>query len=68
MPTPGSADFCLITSLPLTQVAGHLRSCGVEIVWGPVVRMGATSALASLYFYDPDGNLVEVANDLEDLI
>jgi catechol 2,3-dioxygenase-like lactoylglutathione lyase family enzyme len=61
-PTPGSADFCLITRVPLAEVVAHLRAQGVAIVEGPVPRTGATGSLVSIYFRDPDGNLVEVAN------
>jgi catechol 2,3-dioxygenase-like lactoylglutathione lyase family enzyme len=61
-PTPGSGDFCLITEVPLEGVVEHLRSRGVEIIDGPVARTGATSRLESVYFRDPDGNLVEVSN------
>ena len=60
--TPGSGDFCLITGVPLERVVEHVRSCGVEIIEGPVSRTGATGGLESIYFRDPDGNLVEVSN------
>lgn len=61
-PTPGSGDFCLITGVPLERVVEHLGSCGIEIVEGPVSRTGATGRLESVYFRDPDGNLIEVSN------
>lgn len=61
-PTPGAADFCLITTVPLTEVAAHLAAEGVAIVEGPVQRTGATGPILSIYFRDPDRNLVEVAN------
>jgi len=61
-PTPGSADLCVIASTPLADVAAHLRECGVEVIEGPVARTGATGAMVSLYFRDPDGNLIEVSN------
>jgi catechol 2,3-dioxygenase-like lactoylglutathione lyase family enzyme len=61
-PTPGSADFCLITTAPLSEVAAHLSAEGVAIVEGQVKRTGATGPLLSIYFRDPDGNLIEVAN------
>lgn len=61
-PTPGSADFCLITSVPMVDVIAHLRAEGVTIVEGPVRRTGAIGPLLSTYFRDPDRNLVEVAN------
>ena len=61
-PQPGSADFCLITSLPITHIIEHLEKCGVEIEEGPVARTGATGPVTSVYFRDPDGNLVEISS------
>jgi catechol 2,3-dioxygenase-like lactoylglutathione lyase family enzyme len=61
-PTAGSGDFCLITSVPIAQVVEHLRACEVEILEGPVTRTGATGPIVSVYFRDPDSNLVEVSN------
>lgn len=61
-PTPGSGDFCLITSVPLAQVIEHLKHCEVTIEEGPVSRTGACGPIQSVYFRDPDGNLVEVSN------
>ena len=61
-PAPGSGDFCLLTDLPLENVIEHLDSCGVEILEGPVSRTGAVGRIESVYFRDPDGNLVEVSN------
>lgn len=61
-PTPGSADLCFITSVPLKDVMAHLRANEVTIIEGPVQRTGATGTLLSVYFRDPDGNLIEVSN------
>ena len=61
-PTPGSADLCFITAQPINQVLEHLLSSGVKIVEGPVERLGVRGAMASIYFRDPDGNLIEVSN------
>ena len=61
-PTPGSADICLITSTPLAEVLAHLKSFGVKIIGGPVERNGAKGEMMSVYFRDPDANLVEVSN------
>lgn len=61
-PTPGSADLCLITSVPLQEVISHFNSCGVTVIEGPVQRTGATGPLMSVYLRDPDMNLIEVSN------
>ena len=63
-PTPGSADLCFITPIPLADVVDHLRRCGVEVVEGPVKRTGAAGPITSVYFRDPDLNLIEVSNYL----
>jgi catechol 2,3-dioxygenase-like lactoylglutathione lyase family enzyme len=60
-PTFGSGDFCLIAAVPLDDVVAHLRAAAIAIEAGPVPRTGALGPLRSVYFRDPDGNLVEVA-------
>jgi catechol 2,3-dioxygenase-like lactoylglutathione lyase family enzyme len=60
--TPGSADLCFLTEVPVEQVVEHLTRNGVSILAGPVPRTGATGPLLSVYFRDPDGNLLEVSN------
>ncbi|XP_054851819.1 glyoxalase domain-containing protein 5 [Eublepharis macularius] len=61
-PVPGSLDICLITEKPLEQLMGHLKACGVKIEEGPVLRTGAVGPITSVYFRDPDQNLLEVSN------
>jgi catechol 2,3-dioxygenase-like lactoylglutathione lyase family enzyme len=61
-PTPGSADLCLITETPISQVMLHLQACGVDVLEGPVRRTGATGPLLSVYCRDPDDNLIEISN------
>jgi len=61
-PVPGSADLCFVTATPLTQVIEHLQACDVAILEGPVARTGALGPIMSVYFRDPDGNLIEVTN------
>jgi catechol 2,3-dioxygenase-like lactoylglutathione lyase family enzyme len=63
-PTLGSADFCLIANTPIDQVVQHLQACNVPIEAGPGKRDGATGIIMSVYFRDPDQNLVEVSNYL----
>jgi catechol 2,3-dioxygenase-like lactoylglutathione lyase family enzyme len=60
-PTLGSADLCFITQTPLSEVVEHLNSCGVKIIAGPVKRSGASGPIESVYFRDPDLNLIEVS-------
>jgi len=61
-PTPGSLDLCFITETPLEEVIAHLKAERVAIAQGPVEKTGALGAIVSVYFRDPDGNLVEVSN------
>lgn len=61
-PTPGSADLCFITSVPLAEVIAHLQACKVQVLEGPVPRTGARGPITSVYFRDPDLNLIEVSN------
>lgn len=61
-PVPGSLDLCFITETPLAEVAAHLKSNGVAIAEGPVPKTGALGPMTSIYFRDPDGNLIEVSN------
>jgi catechol 2,3-dioxygenase-like lactoylglutathione lyase family enzyme len=60
-PTVGAGDFCLITEQSIETVLAHLEACGVAVELGPVPRQGALGKMTSVYFRDPDGNLVEVA-------
>ena len=60
-PTPGSLDLCFITEGSLDEVAEHVKSCGVKIAEGPVAKTGALGSMQSIYFRDPDGNLIEVS-------
>ncbi len=61
-PTPGAIDLCFIAATPLEDVVAHLKACGVVIAAGPVEKTGALGPMMSVYFRDPDGNLVEVSN------
>ena len=61
-PMPGSGDLCFIAAEPMDDVIAHLNAQGVEIIEGPGERTGATGPINSVYFRDPDGNLIEVSN------
>ncbi|MCG7909831.1 MAG: VOC family protein [Candidatus Thiodiazotropha taylori] len=62
LPTPGSADLCFLTEVPVSEVANHLKRNQIEIIEGPVERTGAEGPILSIYLRDPDGNLLEIAN------
>ena len=61
-PTPGSADLCLLTSMPVNDVIDYFLEQHVKIIEGPVRRTGATGEIVSVYLRDPDGNLLEIAH------
>ncbi|XP_006261167.3 glyoxalase domain-containing protein 5 [Alligator mississippiensis] len=66
-PVPGSTDVCLISETPPDQLVEHLKACGVTIEEGPVSRTGAIGPITSIYFRDPDENLIEVSSYNTDL-
>ncbi|WP_409996874.1 VOC family protein [Photobacterium rosenbergii] len=57
----GSGDVCLISNWPLQEVVDHLVKQDVRIIEGPVEKSGAVGAIQSVYFLDPDKNLIEVS-------
>ncbi len=61
VPTPGSEDICFRWDGPIAEAEALLRSNNVEIILGPVPRPAADGSPGeSVYFRDPDGNLVEL--------
>ena len=58
----GSADLCFIIDTPIAEAIKELQNNNVEIIEGPVKRTGATGKIMSVYFRDPDNNLIEVSN------
>jgi catechol 2,3-dioxygenase-like lactoylglutathione lyase family enzyme len=57
----GSGDLCLITNWSMDEVIDHLKACKVTILEGPVTKSGALGPIQSVYFNDPDNNLIEVS-------
>ena len=63
-PLPGTGDLCLIVDGSIEAVVEHLGEVGIAIEEGPVDRTGAVGPLRSVYVRDPDGNLVEFAEQV----
>ena len=63
-PSAGSADLCFIANDSLDSVQAGLEQNGIPIVEGPVQRTGALGTLCSVYIRDPDGNLIEISNQI----
>ena len=57
----GSGDVCLISNWSLQEVIDHLVKQDVRIIEGPVEKSGAVGTIQSVYFLDPDKNLIEVS-------
>lgn len=65
-PTPGSLDLCFLADRPLDDIIAHLNRNGVRIEEGPVVRTGARFAIRSVYIRDPDLNLIEISEPMQE--
>lgn len=61
-PTCGSADLCFIAEADVHEIMEELRQKNIEIIEGIVDRTGAVGKIKSVYFRDPDYNLIEVSN------
>jgi len=58
---PNMGHFCLAVEREEWQaLQGRLRTHGISIHSGPVPRWGARGNGVSIYFYDPEGNEIEV--------
>ncbi|MCB1343077.1 MAG: VOC family protein [Pseudooceanicola sp.] len=60
---PGTGNFCVLSAWPVAEVARRLESAGVGIL-DRGEKSGAMGPIDSVYFHDPEGNLVEIANRL----
>ncbi len=58
----GCGDLCLVTRWPPTRVLAHLAQQDIPVTEGPVAKAGAMGPITSVYFNDPDGNLIEIAS------
>ena len=59
-PTPGAVDLCFRWTENISSAVDHLATTGIEIIEGPCVRFASDGQEGrSVYFRDPDGNLLE---------
>ena len=54
----------MIASSPVEEIVARLVERHIEILAGLDERNGAVGKIRCVYFHDPDGNLVEVSNQL----
>lgn len=58
--SPGASHICFVWPGPIEEALAHLEEQGIEIEEGPVARICARGVAQSVYFRDPDGNLLEL--------
>lgn len=60
-PTPGSIDLCFRWDAPIDSAVDLLNDHNVAIIEGPSPRTYSDGRpTLSVYFHDPDGNLIEL--------
>ncbi len=64
-PMIGGGDYCFVWPGTIAAAVAHLRGHGIAIVEGPVMRIGGRGKGMSVYFRDPDGNLLELISYAE---
>lgn len=57
--------MCFISETPMSDLIKHFVSLGITIEEGPVQKVEARGPIISIYFRDPDGNLIELSNYLK---
>lgn len=57
----GCSDFCLIADGDINDIKKELENAGCNIIEGVCEQVGAMGLIDSVYLYDPDGSLVEIA-------
>jgi catechol 2,3-dioxygenase-like lactoylglutathione lyase family enzyme len=61
VPTPGSVDLCFRWTGTIESAIDRLKSLAIQIIEGPAPRIANDGKPGqSIYFRDPDGNLLEL--------
>src|ERR1035437_3784042 len=61
LPTPGAIDICFVVTDAIELVKTELENKNIPIE-GMVGRRGVAGKINSIYFRDPDQNLIEVCS------
>jgi len=62
-PAPGPIDISFKVAESVEQIKAELKSKKIQVE-GIVQRPGATGKMTSIYFRDPDENLIEVSTNI----
>lgn len=63
----GSADLCFIIKEDLEDTIKFLKKFDIKIEEGIVLRTGAKGKIKSIYIRDPDMNLIELSNYIDEV-
>jgi len=64
-PMVGGGDYCFVWPGTIGSAVEHLARLDVPIIEGPVFRIGGRGKGMSVYFRDPDDNLLELISYAE---
>ena len=56
---PGCGDFCFVWNSDTGELLETITQLQIEVIEGPVERLGGAGVGTSVYVRDPDKNLVE---------